>query len=156
MGLFENMNSESVGKLNLREPVVVKPHDKVREVVQAMRKQNLGCAILTDGDQKPVGMFTESMLTQLVASNPDAMDEDVASQAAERWPQVTLSDPISAVLDALEIKNVRFLSVVDDEGRIAGLTGQKGLMEYIADHFPGQVMVQRIGQKPYMHDREGA
>ena len=40
--------------------------------------------------------------------------------------------------------------------RIAGLTGQKGLIEFVADHFPGQVMVQRIGGQPYPSDREGA
>lgn len=156
MGLFENMNQETVSNLNLREPVLVKPGDRVRDVVQAMRDGDLGCAILVDADNQPVGMFTECMLTQIVATNPNALDEPVRQHAAEQWPQVSLSDPISAVLDALEIKNIRFLSVVDQSGRIAGLTGQKSLMEYVADHFPGQVMVQRVGQKPSMVTREGA
>lgn len=156
MDLFKNMNSESVRNLNLRDPVLVKPDEKVRDVIKAMRASNLGCAILIDDEQNPVGMFTESMLTQLIASTSDVLDEPVSTHAAERWPQVTLADPISGVLEALETKNVRFLSVVDDQGRVAALTGQKGLMEYIADHFPGQVMVQRVGQKPFMHNREGA
>ena len=96
------------------------------------------------------------MLTQLMASHPDSLDEPISSHHADRWPQVRLADAIVSVLEALETKNVRFLAVVDEEGRIAGLTGQKGLMEYIADHFPEHVMVQRIGQKPFMQDREGA
>ena len=101
-------------------------------------------------------MFTESMLTQIVASQPGSLSEPVGDHAAKNWPQVTLSDPIATVLDALEMKNIRFLSVVDEEGHIAGLAGQKGLMEFVADHFPGHVMVQRTGQKSYMRDREGA
>ena len=156
MGLFENMNAEPVSSLNLRDPVLVTPKEKVRDVARAMRDRALGCAILIDENNKPAGMFTESMLTQIISSNPSALDERVSAHAAENWPQVTLSDPISTVLDALEIKNVHFLSVVDDEGRIAGLAGQKGLMEYVADHFPRQVMVQRVGQKPCMVAREGA
>ena len=156
MGLFENMKVEPVRNLNLRQPVLVRPDEKTRDVVQAMREANLGCAILVDDEQRPVGMFTESMLTQIVAVNPNALDDSVGSRAADRWPQLRLSDPIVSVLEALELKNVRFLSVVDDDGKIAGLAGQKCLMEYVADHFPGQVMVQRVGQKHYMHDREGA
>ena len=66
------------------------------------------------------------------------------------------SDPIVSVLESLELKNIRFLAVVDEDGRLAGLTGQKGLMEYVADHFPGEVMVQRVGQTPFLHQREGA
>ncbi len=156
MGLFQNMQEEQVSRLDLREPVLIQPEATVREAVRAMRKGALGCAILIDKDRKPVGMFTESMVTQLVASKPEAIDDPISTHAANRWPQVTLSDPIALVLDALETNNVRFLSVVDEDGRIAGLTGQKGLMEYVAEHYPGQVMVQRVGQKPGMETREGA
>jgi CBS domain-containing protein len=140
----------------LRDPVIVSGDSSVREVVVKMQEKDLGCAIIVDENQVPLGMFTERMLTQLIAHNPDELDQPVISQSAERWPQVKLSDPVVDVLDALEMKNVRFLSVVDENGKIAGLTGQKGLMEYVADHFPGQVMVQRVGHKPYMHKREGA
>jgi hypothetical protein len=51
---------------------------------------------------------------------------------------------------------VRFLIVINEHGQLAGLTGQKGLMEYVAEHFPGEVIVQRIGCKPYTEEREGA
>ena len=156
MSLFENMNNEEVRSLNLRDPVLVSPDDKLKDVIQAMRQQELGCAILVDDERKPVGMFTESMLTRLIATNPEAVNEPVPNHAADQWPQVQLTDPIVSVLEALELKNVRFLSVVDEEGHIAGLTGQKGLMEYVADHFPSQVMVQRVGQSPSMQSREGA
>ena len=155
MGLFENMNAEQVRRLSLRKTVFAKAEDKVRDVVLAMRNVGVGCAILVDEDRKPVGMFTENMLTQIVAHKPEVMDQAVGQHVAEQWPQVRLSDPIIAVLEALEFKNVRFLSVVDESGAIVGLTGQKGLMEYIADHFP-QVTVQRVGQSQSMKTREGA
>jgi CBS domain-containing protein len=156
MGLFENIGSDRVEGLNLREPVLVSPDMKVREVVRKMQEKDLGCAVIIDENRVPIGMFTERMLTQIMSNQPELLDQPVISQSAERWPQVKLSDPVVDVLDALEMKNVRFLAVVDADGKIAGLTGQKGLMEYVADHFPGQVMVQRVGQKPYMHKREGA
>ena len=156
MGLFENINSEPVSRLNLREPVLVSPDDTVKQVAKKLREKSLGCAMVVDADNKPTGMFTESMLTQLLAKHPTAIDDAIGIHAAKPWPQVNTHDQIVSVLDALEIKNTRFLSVVDEEGHVVGLSGQKGLMEYIADHFPNEVMVQRTGQKPTMPHREGA
>ena len=83
MGLFENMNSEQVRSLNLRDPVLAKPDDKLRDVIRSMRQHQLGCAILVDGERKPVGMFTESMLTRLIANNPAAIHEAVGLHAAD-------------------------------------------------------------------------
>ena len=156
MGLLDNMRSEPVERLSLRSPVEVDPTTSVREVIQEMRASRLGCAILVDADRKPVGMFTERMLTKKMAAGTAFLDEPVSSHAVDDWPCVKLSDPIEDVLKSLVSKNVRFICVVDAEGRTAGLTGQKGLMEYIADHFPEQVMVQRVGNTPYLQQREGA
>lgn len=156
MGLHENMQSEPVTRLALREPVTASLDTAVREAIERMRESKLGCVIAVDESRKPLGMFTESMLTQLIAQNPNAMDEPLQDHVSARWPWVKATDNVIDVLEAMQSKNVRFLSVVDDDGHLIGLTGQKGLMEYVAEHFPGQVMVQRIGGKPYADEREGA
>ncbi len=156
MGLYDNMAKEPVRGLALREPVLVHPSETLGHSVQQMRKRRLGCVIVIDDDQKPVGMFTESMLTQLIAQDAFNPDDKVKQHMSAGWPWVKLTDPIADVLFAMQTKNIRFLCVVGNDGKVAGLTGQKGLMEYVADHFPGQVMVQRIGGQPYPQTREGA
>ena len=156
MGLYENIRSEPISRLALREPVVVGREATVRDAITRMRAQKLGCAIVVDDQRKPVGLFAESKLTRLLSETPAAVYDPIVDHLDPKWPTVELSAPISCVLSALELANVRFLIVVDDEGRLAGLTGQKGLMEYVAEHFPRQVTVQRIGGKPYPAEREGA
>ncbi len=156
MGLYENIRSEPVSRLAIREPVVVGPEVLVRDAVQCMRQQKLGCAIVVDNDRKPIGLFAESKLTRLLSERPTALEDPILMHLDMAWPTVSLTDPISCVLSALEVANIRFLIVVDNAGRLAGLTGQKGLMEYFAEHFPRQVTVQRIGGHPYPLDREGA
>lgn len=156
MGLYENMRSEKVSRLALRNPVVVKETSTVREAVEAMRSNKLGCAIVLDSDRMPIGLFPESELTKLLCQDPNVINEPLAKFVKKDWPAVQLTDPIERVLAALESHNVRFLIVVDEQGQLAGLTGQKGLMEYVAEHFPGQVNVQRIGGNPYPVNREGA
>ena len=156
MGLHENIQQETVSRLALRTPVTTAPTGTVRDAVQKMHEVNLGCIIVIDEDRKPVGQFTEAMLVQLIRQNPEQLNEPLVDHMATQWPWVKLTDPIADVLEALETKNIRFLCVVDTDGRLAGLAGQKGLMEYVAEHFPGQVNVQRIGQEPYTQHREGA
>lgn len=156
MGLSENLASETVRRMALREPVTGRAEQRVADLVRRMRDGKLGCAVIVDDDQKPVGMLTECMMRDLVLHKPAALDDPVEKHMADRWPWVTLDDPVADVLEAMELKNVRFLCVVDADGKLQGVTGQKGLMEYVADHFPSQVMVQRVGSVPTLHEREGA
>ncbi len=156
MGLKENFRTDSIQQLNLREPVCVSPECSLHETVDSMRKQNLGCAVVVDQQHQPIGIFTESMLTELLSHGSPSMGKPVKDFMAERYPWVRTTDPISELLEAMQLKNVRILCVVDEQDRLVGLTGQRGLMEFVADHFPGQVMVQRVGLQPYSADREGA
>ncbi len=157
MGLWQNFQNEQVRRLALREAVTAASSASVRDAVTLMREKKLGCTIIADEERKPLGIFTESALTQLMNDRgTSALDHPLADHMLTPCPHVCLSDPISYVVEAMELKNLRFLCVVDDEGRIAGLTGQKGLIEFVADHFPGQIMVQRIGGEPFPSEREGA
>lgn len=155
MGLYENMIGEPVKDLALREPIVVAPNATVREAIQLMRQRQLGCVIVIDADRKPLGIFTENMLTQLVAKELPFADDPVERHMSANLPWVRLTDSVVSIVDALQTKNIRFLCAVDADGRVAALTGQKGLMEYIADHYPGQVMVQRVGVPASALQREG-
>lgn len=154
MGLRESLATEPVSKLALREPVVCGPGESVRTAIMRMRTQHLGCVIVLE-EQKPAGLFTEGMLTQLLAAGRSVLVESISKHATSDYAVVRIDDPIAKVLEMMQQDNTRFVVVVDSEGRLAGLTGQKGLMEFVADHFPQQVMVQRVGNPPPKH-REGA
>jgi len=156
MKLLDDMLEEKVSDLAIREPVVADTEEIIRHSIEKMRASRVGCVIVVDEKNKPSGMFTEGMLRELLLENPTVIDERVGDHMVDRCPSVKESDPIFHVLEAMQSKRSRFLCVVNDDGVLVGLTGQKGLMEYVADHFSGQVMVQRIGCTPAMHSREGA
>ena len=156
MGLQENFRNETVEQLDVRDAVQVPNTVTLGETVAKMRELNIGCAFVIDDDQKPIGMLTESMLTELLSHGPLPLNDPIEKHVANRWQWVKKTDPIADVLEAMELKNIRMLGVVDENDQVVGVTGQRGLMEYVAEHFPGQVMVQRVGQSPYLSDREGA
>ena len=156
MSLQQNLASETVDKLNLRKALTIAPDQSVRDAVMTMRNGDLGCVVVVDDENKPVGLFTEAMLRLAICRDPCCVGAKIAEHMATAYPWVATDDTIDTVLEAMEAKNHRFVVVVDDDHRVAGLTGQKGLMEYVAEHFPEEVMVQRVGTKPYPVTREGA
>lgn len=157
MGLKENLQNECVKDLPVREAILIRPETTVRQAVEVLQAKQLGCAVVVDADGKPVGVFTERTLIELLLQQPEDLDQITVRDHLEKdWFCVASNTPISTVLDLVQKQGARFVCELDDQGRVVGLTGQKGLSEYIADHFPAQVMVQRIGGLPGTESREGA
>ncbi len=156
MALIDKLRTAPVKELHLRSALCVEPNQKISAVIEAMRQANLGCAIVVDGENKLVGMFTEGIVRDQIAANPGFIEDRVAEHMASTFPRVKLDDTVDLVLDAMHANNTRFLCVVDDDGCVRGLTGQKGLMEFIAEHYPRQVMVQYVGGPKLPDQREGA
>jgi len=156
MSLYENMLTEPISQLNLRQAITIPSVLSVRDAILRMRNEKLGCVIVVDAAQKPLGMFTEAMLRRMLIENREALDDSVSEHLAQRFPCAESTEPILTVLEAMQAENQRFVCVIDEERNIVGLTGQKGLMEYIADHFPQLVMTQTAGLESPHSDREGA
>ena len=157
MPLRKNLQTEPVSALPCREAILISADTSVRQAAEIMQAKKLGCAIVIDAEGKPLGIFTERTLIDLLLQQPDNLGKMLARDHMEKeWFCVRSSDPIAMVLDLIQNRGARFICELDENGRAKGLTGQKGLSEYIADHFPGQVMAQRIGGQPGMENREGA
>ncbi len=157
MRLKRNIQTELVVDLPLREAILVQSDTSVSAAIERMREKQLGCAVVVDVDGKLLGTFSERIVIDLVLQQPENLTTlTVGDHMDQENFVVKTSDTICKVLDAIQNKAARFVCVVDDEGAVVGLTGQKGLSEYVAEHFPQQVMVQRVGGKPGMKKREGA
>jgi len=157
MGLKENLRSETVAKLPLREGVIVGADTTVTTAIERMLQRRLGCAIVVDADGKALGTFSEQTVIDFLLQNPEQLGQLPVGRALdETWHHVSMTDPIEVVLDLVHRDGARFVCVMDEDGRAVGLTGQKGLSEYVADHYPQQVMIQRVGGRPGQETREGA
>lgn len=156
MGLKQELEISTVSQMNNRDPVTIGKTASVREAVQAMRAAGLGCVIVTDGENKATGIFTEGMLRHGLNEGPDILDELLEDQMVARLPWVLPTDSVRMVLDAMEEHNIRFIAVLDEERRVLGLTGQKTLMEFVASHFPQEVFTQDPTSSSTSSRREGA
>lgn len=156
MGLRQDILSQPVSELDLRPVIRARRGMTVREAVAKMRQASLGYLVLLDDDGKPLHMFTERMLIKIVLAGKQHLGDAIDGYYYKPADRVKQTQPIGDVLDMMQKGGIRFVCVVDDDGRIVGVTGQKGIMEFIADHFPRQVKVQQMDAKMSMSQREGA
>ena len=152
MGLRENIKTDSVEELAVRDLIAVKK----TATVELMRKRRLGCVIVVDGNGKPIGKFTERQLLKLLLNESSPLDKSIAKVMYDDPNAISINAPIQKMVELMEAKRLRFICVTDEKGKAVGLSGQKGLMEYIAEHFPRQVKAQLMEQKLSMSQREGA
>jgi len=155
LGIRQHMTLETVAALAVRKPILVAPETPVRQVAASLRAKQLGCAFVVDAAGKPVGKFTQRQLLQLLVADSGKLDRPVAEVMYREVATVTADTPVADLLARMNQHQVRYLAVVDAQGRVTGLTGQKGLMEYIADHFPRYVKVQRMKPLISLNDTEG-
>jgi CBS domain-containing protein len=157
MGLKENLQQECVRDLPLREPVIVSTNATVSETIAALRERQIGCAIVVDDQQKPLGVFTERTVIDLALQSPDDWDVLLVKDHLDAdYFVISEDDAVCALFKMVLDDAARFVCVVNQDGHPVAITGQKGLAEYVAEHFPRVVMVQRVGGKPGQETREGA
>jgi CBS domain-containing protein len=157
MALKDNLQNETVMNLPSREAITVTGDTSVLRAIERLREKRLGCAVVVDADSKPIGTFSERGLIDLLVSQPvDLTTLPVRDCLDKVWLNLPSNSPIQQVLDLILDQQARFICVTDEAGHTVALTGQRGLSEYIADHFPQQVMVQRVGGRPGTTTREGA
>jgi len=155
MGLRKDIREQPVTELELRKVIRVAPTDTLRHAIDLMKKDQLGGVVVVDDDGKVVGQFTDRDLIGLFLDRPDPLDEPIGRHACEVQVRISPTDPIAVIVERMQERRARYGIVMDEASQPVGLTGLKGVVEYIADHFPRQVKVQMMKSKLHMDEREG-
>lgn len=155
MSLRQEILQAPVTELEWRKLLTIDGGASVQDAVNLMRENRLGCLVVTDEAGKAIGKFTERDLIRLLLLTPQAMEQPVGQSMSGTWGTVTTDDTVGKVIECMDDRKLRFVIVVDEDGKPVGLTGQKGVVEYIVDHFPRQVKVNMMESKLYMDAREG-
>ncbi|MCA8999470.1 MAG: CBS domain-containing protein [Planctomycetaceae bacterium] len=156
MEFSSSLATDPVRSLPLREPPRISGSYSASAAIAAMRDKELGCAVIVDDQGIPEGIFTERSVIQIL-SEGRSLDVCTVRQCADsHFVVVREEDPVSVVWNAICNEHTRFVCVTDAEGKLVGLTGQRGMSEYVSECFPWQVAVQRLGATPWDQQREGA
>ncbi len=133
------LNRERIRALRLAEPARVAPETPLSETLQVMRAAAIGCALVCEG-RRVVGILTErDVLNKIVGAPVDLatpVRDLMTPDPKTLRPEDTLADAIHLMTE----KGFRHVPLRDAHGLDAGVVCAKDLIEYIADHFPAEVV----------------
>lgn len=156
MGLRDDLLNEPVSSLAISAGVRFPPTAPVRAAVAAMRDHGEGCVIVVDDRGQPEGQFTEHQIAELIISRPGFLDEPISRHMGDAWAKIALTEPITNLIHRLQDYRLRYMVVVDGDGKAAGVIGQTALMDFISEYFPLQVKTQAMAANMSIESREGA
>ncbi len=131
--------SEPISKIELQRAAVVPGGTTIVDAVREMKAYQIGCVLVTGTDGKLLGIL----------SNGDLMHNFVGSTLPGETPVDTImtkdpytETPALTVQDALELfhsKPFRHLPIMQGD-KIQGILSIRGLISFISEHLPLEVM----------------
>jgi arabinose-5-phosphate isomerase len=107
----------------------VKQDAKIKDVLLAITRARCGSAIVIDGKDRVVGIFTDGDLRRRLEDDPALLGRKV-QDVMTKSPTVIRQDKLAAeAFDILKIKRIDELPVVDKNGRAIGLLDVQDLLK---------------------------
>jgi len=141
--------------LGRRELQIIAPEASVREAVERMSAQHIGCMLVGDA-KRLVGVFTERDVLKLVASDPHLLDRPVGDVMTPN-PECLPGDArVVHALNTMVNGGFRHIPVLDRWGKPVGVLSMRDCMQLVVEYFPDAV----LNAAPFGHEfavhREGA
>ncbi len=141
MELSRNLKIDSVARLRPAPPRQVDADGPVADAVEVMRRERVGCLLVTHGG-KLVGIFTERDLLNRVLAHGLPLAIPLRECMTADPVTVGLRDPVRAAVLKMQDGGYRHLPVVDEDGRPVGVLSAKKIIRYLVEHFPAVVYCQ--------------
>jgi CBS domain-containing protein len=135
----ETFWAEPISKVDLQRPAIVPSGTPITAAVREMKNNQIGCVLVIDAGKKLIGIL----------SNGDLMHEYVGSTLpGDTSVDIIMTKepfsgtPVLSVQEALELfhsNTFRHLPILNGD-RIEGILSIRGLMTFIGQHLPLEVM----------------
>lgn len=120
--------------------VAVRPEASIGQVARIMKEHRVGCVLVEDSG-KLIGIFTErDILTKLVGTGYDPATARVEDAMTRDPETLTPEDPIAFALQRMSVGGFRHVPLVGAEGRPVGILSVKDIVDYLAEHFPAEIL----------------
>ena len=142
MGNFKSQSfwEQKVGLVNLQKPTIVKSGSSITEAVRLMQKMKVGCVLVEDVAGSILGIVTDGDLMHDFVGSTLSGDASIDKMMVE---EITMVDKTATVTEAVELfyfNKFRHIPVIDGNKKVIGILSVRGLMNYIAEHMPSEVL----------------
>jgi CBS domain-containing protein len=111
----------------LRNVVTTDPKTSIKAAIETLHKKHIGSLIITDSNQKCVGIFTERDVLRVVAQgvNFDTPIEEAMTSNVTTIGEASLEEARRLIVEHA----VRHLPVVNSQGELVGLLSVRNLLD---------------------------
>lgn len=132
------VRADKVSLMQTDDFVCIEPTTPLSAAIEAMKKDEGGCAIVCEGE-RVVGIFTERDLLTKVVGNDVDMQAPVSNwmspAVSTLTPDATIGDAVSLMND----KSFRNIPLVKD-GKLVGSISVFDVIFYLAESYPKETM----------------
>ena len=155
MSIAAKLSEVKIRHLPLRAPALVERGASIRETVEAMKTQRLGCALVCEGG-KLIGLFTERDLLNRVIDEPIAYSETIERVMTADPAKLSPDDSVMAAMELMRAGDYRNIPLIDGQGVAAGVVTVRDLISYLAEHFPKEALNLPPNTGQLLRQAEGA
>ena len=120
--------------------VAIPPGTTIGEAARLMKEHRVGC-VLVEEKGKLLGIFTErDILTKLVGTGYDPAKVQVDGVMTRDPETLRPEDPIAFAMQRMSVGGFRHLPLLDQGGHPVGILSVKDIVDYLAEHFPREVL----------------
>lgn len=128
----DKLQAEPIESLNPNVPISVDALTSQSKAIRQMIIHNIGCLLVTDADDKLIGIFTEQdVLTKIIGLVEDLAAVGVSDHMTARPIALTAVDPIIAALNEMYTHHFRHVPLVDAENHPEGIISFRDIVHYL-------------------------
>ncbi|MXY93127.1 MAG: CBS domain-containing protein [Caldilineaceae bacterium SB0670_bin_27] len=131
--------TKTLAELKPKVPITVGKRSSLARTVRQMNQHNIGCMLVTDEENRLVGIFTEWDVLNRVAGLVDDLTQETITDYMTADPLTLKGDlPIAQALNLMSIHGFRHLPLVDDSGQPTGIISFRDVVGYLNEALEGK------------------
>jgi len=133
------LKESRIRELTLPEPLVSERGASVRSVVEKMRAGKRSCVLIVS-DREVEGLFTERDILNRLSKGGVDWEAPIETVMTANPKTLTPDDRIATAIKMMTDQGYRHVPLVDDQGFEVGLLTAREVLQYIAEHYPAEVL----------------
>jgi CBS domain-containing protein len=135
--LEESLCEDEVAAMAVSLVETITPDTTVEQAVRRMAEKDIGCLLVTDGDRRLLGIFSERDVLTKVAARYDQVKAQPVGDLMTAKPVVCYqTDSPAKALNLMAVGSFRHIPVVDVDGRVTGILGPRRVTTYLQKYLP--------------------
>jgi CBS domain-containing protein len=121
-----------------RDACTATPEESIREAAKRMDARRVGCLVVVDDQQRPIGILTDRDIVMRVLRRRGDPDRIEVGAVMQRDPSLVQEDkPLDTAVRVMRRDTVRRIPVVDDAGRLVGILTSDDALQLLANELAG-------------------